>query len=826
MKAHGFLPVLVLALASACSGKQLMVSHVPVTTLPSALTSGSSTVTARPSAATGGSSNVTILPSAATAGSSTVVTPTGSGVTVAVTAGTVAIAGIVRSPARLLSNNGGSLLSDYGALVIANNGAGLVTDNGSGVISNNGGGVVSGSRPVGYNGSGFHVLSRILETDLVPVARAVAVLVDPFGRPVSGVAPVHTDATGAFSFPNAPMNSNWIVEVRPPGFQLSCLVQSGAAGVQVTPATTIVTEHLRTALDDQKSAMRVVPALTFQQLTADIEKALALGDLRIDLSSQVQAAGVFDQVAAREPALGIRSRTAIHEAHDAAAVAIAAGKLDAVEPSNEPSTAPSIALDPATAAGRFATYIKDRKIGAPWDIGAGAGPHLWHGSIVQRFYGDRSETEAHCMVVDGPMGPHLLRNEFYNTYVSTGLYWSLGAPLEDDVVLQEPQTLNGVTYTGPSVRQRFERGYFLWTEGSNVVTHFPNVQPTLRPALEEVRYPPNGVTAVDVSTFSGTGEPGLVLGRSDEARYNEPWGIATGPDGSLYVSDRNNGLIRKLDRSGRALAVVGPDGQPIKLDHPAGLVVDAKGTLYVAEAHQITRIAPGKAPVVFAGAAGNPGVTDGLGSAARFQSPLGLTLGKDGTLYVADTGNHRIRAIDTAGNVKTLAGGSSGFTDGQGGAASFQSPAGLAVDGTGTVYVADTGNHAIRQVSSSGAVLTLTGVSGTAGRVDGSGMPTYKFRPPAAQFSRPLGVALNPDGDLYITEADGNAIRKITFGTATSFTLAGASHEAGFVEGDGRTARFNQPNGVAVDRDGQIWISDTLNHRIRKVLPVIKYQAP
>ena len=203
------------------------------------------------------------------------------------------------------------------------------------------------------------------------------------------------------------------------------------------------------------------------------------------------------------------------------------------------------------------------------------------------------------------------------------------------------------------------------------------------------------------------------------------------------------------------------------------------------------------------------GMRNGPVAQARFDDPYGVAVTNDGTQYVADAGdNNRIRRIGTDGAVTTLAGFSEGFADGEGTAARLNTPSGLALDRAGNLYVADTGNHAIRKITPLGMVSTVAG-TGVAGFRDGARTQ--------AQFNGPIGVAADAHGNIYVADTYNDRIRKIDTQGQVS-TLAGGERP-GNLDGVGAAARFDTPTALVVDAQGIVWVADTRNNAIRRVAP-------
>jgi sugar lactone lactonase YvrE len=254
-------------------------------------------------------------------------------------------------------------------------------------------------------------------------------------------------------------------------------------------------------------------------------------------------------------------------------------------------------------------------------------------------------------------------------------------------------------------------------------------------------------------TVAGTaGQYGSTAGSAMHARFNAPEGVALGQDGAIYVCDRYNAVIRKIAADGTVTTI--------------------------------------------AGRSGLTGNIDGAALSARFNGPRRIAFARDGTIYVADTGNHAVRRILPAGTVETVA--ISSESD-------RMDPVGLTVDDEGNVLVADAWTHVIRRVDRAGRLSIVAGLPGVSGSVDG---PVG-----SARFNAPEGVATDPEGAVYVADTANHTIRKIMNGVVT--TVAGRAGLADAVDGSGSVARFNRPSGIRCDSRGRLWIADSGNHAVR-----------
>jgi len=275
-------------------------------------------------------------------------------------------------------------------------------------------------------------------------------------------------------------------------------------------------------------------------------------------------------------------------------------------------------------------------------------------------------------------------------------------------------------------------------------------------------YCPFNASSYSVSTLAGTGALGSTDGLGATATFTFPLDVAVDVSGNLYIGDRDSHKVRKIS--------------------PSGIVSTLAGT-------------------------GAIGSADGAGATATFSDLYGVAVDTSGTVYVADQNNEKIRKITSAGVVSTLAGtGSVGSKDGAGTTATFSDPIGVAVDKNGNVYVTDAGNNKIRKITPAGVVSTVAG-TGAQGSADGVGA--------TATFSYPEGVAVDSSGVLYVSDFNNHKIRKITPAGVVS-TLAGTGAQ-GSADGAAATATFSHPRGIALDADGNIYVVDSENNKIRKI---------
>ena len=334
------------------------------------------------------------------------------------------------------------------------------------------------------------------------------------------------------------------------------------------------------------------------------------------------------------------------------------------------------------------------------------------------------------------------------------------------------------------------------------------------------------VAGTGVRGYSGDGGPAV------DARLWSPSGVAADGTGNLYIADTDNHQIRKVDASGTITTIAGSgetglfggafggDGGPAiqaALDSPTDVAADGTGNLFIADTdnHRIRKVDVAGVITTVAGTRrfgfsgdGGPAI-----QAALFR-PEGVAVDGAGNLFIADTGNDRIRKVDAAGVITTVAGtGVRGYSGAGGPAVDAQlwSPSSVAVDGTGNLYIADTGNYRIRKVDVAGVITTVAGTRGFG--FSGNGSPAVD-----AHLSSPRGVAVDGAGNLFIADTGNDRIRKVDVAGVIT-TVAGTGESFGGFGGTATAALLDSPTDVAVDGAGNVYIADTDNHLVRKLTP-------
>ncbi|WP_166967385.1 IPT/TIG domain-containing protein [Yeosuana marina] len=315
------------------------------------------------------------------------------------------------------------------------------------------------------------------------------------------------------------------------------------------------------------------------------------------------------------------------------------------------------------------------------------------------------------------------------------------------------------------------------------------------------------VSEIGVSTIAGS-SIGYKDGIGSAAQFRSPQGIEVDEVGNLYVADTENHILRKITPNGDVTTLAGFGGESGEKDGTGAearfmgvndIAFTAAGDMLVTDSntHKIKRVTTAGVVTTFAGSGLN-GSDNGPALSATFQQTSGVAIDSQGNVYVVEIDKHNIRKISASGEVSLFAGGTqAGTTDGNGTNARFNRPFGIAVDTKDNLYVTtDSGTHLIRKITPNGDVTTIAG--STKGFADG--------QESVAQFFYPTGIAVDKQGDIYVTDENNNRIRKISSeGNVT--TLAG----------DGTTAIFSSPEGIAVDANGDLFIADRSNYRIVKI---------
>ena len=320
--------------------------------------------------------------------------------------------------------------------------------------------------------------------------------------------------------------------------------------------------------------------------------------------------------------------------------------------------------------------------------------------------------------------------------------------------------------------------------------------------------------------YSGDGGPAA------GAQLNAPAGLAVDTSGNVYIADVQNSRVREVSAAGTISTVAGNglsgysgDGGPAgsaRLSLPAAVAVDSAGNLYIADwGNAVVRKVSAAGTIITIAGNGSPGYSGDGGPAvnAQLNEPRGVAVDNSGNLYIADTGNRVIRKVSAGGTITTIAGNGTFGYSGDGGPASdaeITSAIGIAVDAGGNLYIADIYNQRIRKVSAAGIITTIAG-DGLFG-YSGDGGPAA-----SARLGSPAGVALDASGNLYIADSYNYRIRKVSAaGIITTVAGDGFNNYSGD-GGAAAAAQLSEPEGVAVDGAGNVYIADTANQRVRKV---------
>ena len=320
--------------------------------------------------------------------------------------------------------------------------------------------------------------------------------------------------------------------------------------------------------------------------------------------------------------------------------------------------------------------------------------------------------------------------------------------------------------------------------------------------------------AQTVTTLAGS-SAGSVDGTGSTASFNRPWGVVTDASGNVYVADEMNSRIRKITPAGVVTTFAGgtagyldANGTTARFNRPKGLAIDNTGNIFVVDQsnHKIRKITPTGDVTTFAGS--TQGFVNGNGTTARFNFPEGIVIDTNGNLFVVDASNYAIRKITPSGDVTVFAGaGTSGFNDGTGAGAKFNIIKGIAINtSTNDMYVTD--GHRIRKITSAAVVTSFAGAT-TAGFTNGTLA--------AARFNWPEGIAVATNGVVYVVDTINCVLREITTAGVVSTFVGNINGIAGSANGTGTAASFYGPTGICFDAAGNIYISDSTNHRIRKI---------
>lgn len=314
----------------------------------------------------------------------------------------------------------------------------------------------------------------------------------------------------------------------------------------------------------------------------------------------------------------------------------------------------------------------------------------------------------------------------------------------------------------------------------------------------------------EVSTLAGKSND--ADGPADQANFGSPNAVVVDAQGNLFVADITNHKIRKITPQGIVSTLAGSGfpgykdgiGTDALFNAPTGLAIDKDGNIFVGERNgcKVRKVTPQGVVTTVAGS-NSSGIVDGIGALAKFYQPIGLVADGSGNVYVADY--NVVRKISPDGTVSTIAGSGNGFQDGPGATAKFKELTGITIDSQGNLYVVDNGNNRIRKITTQGEVSTYAGST--------SGIENGDIS--VATFSRPYGITIDQEGNMFISEETSFSIRKIS--TTGEVSTHAGNGGFGSTDGPASGASFNYPHGIAEDGSGNIYVADLSNKKIRKI---------